>query len=249
MFHAQTVQQRDQPGPGLIFNAALSRDPGADRAGGAWQGLGDPGFQLILLLRRQPATAAFMVEGRQTFDPVVLIQLIPGPDGVIVEKQHFGDGRTAHPIVQQHQRIGAAGPPVRGRAVTRQLVQVAAGFAVQKARADHGDGRIEPGPVGKRFFRISAESGYSCRSFTPDDQNWINKNPTVPKAARAAMAPEINNPYQEKSNHQLAEANNADDTGISSEAFWLLSAIAVMSGGLCVTVVFLVIFFLRVRSL
>jgi hypothetical protein len=33
-----------------------------------------------------------------------------GPDRAIVEKQHLGDGRTAHSIVKQYQGIGAPGP-------------------------------------------------------------------------------------------------------------------------------------------
>jgi hypothetical protein len=79
-----------------------------------------PCLQLALLLHRQPADTAFVAETRQTFDPVLLIQLVPGSDRVIVEKQHLGDSRTTHSIVKQHQGIGAPRQPVRGRAVTRQ---------------------------------------------------------------------------------------------------------------------------------
>jgi hypothetical protein len=40
-------------------------------------------------------------------------------------------------LVQQQQRIGAAGQPVLGGTVAGQLNQVASRFAVQEARADH----------------------------------------------------------------------------------------------------------------
>ena len=137
MFHAEAVQQSDQPGPGLVFDAAFSGDPRADRAGRARQGFRDPGFQSVLLLHRQPTAAPFMAEARQTLDPVLLIEVVPGPDCVAVQKQHFGDRLTAHSLVQQQQRIGAAGQPVLGGTVAGQLNQVASRFAVQEARADH----------------------------------------------------------------------------------------------------------------
>ena len=50
MFHAQAVQQRNQPGPGLVFNAEFIGDPGANLASLARQGLGGPGLQFLLLL-------------------------------------------------------------------------------------------------------------------------------------------------------------------------------------------------------
>ena len=78
-----------------------------------------------------------MAEARQALDPIFLIQSVPDPDRVAVEKQHFGDRLTAHSLVQQHQRVGATGQPVRGGTVAGQLNQVAAGIAVQEARADH----------------------------------------------------------------------------------------------------------------
>jgi len=83
------VQQRDQPGPGLIFDAAFTRDPRANCTGGAWQGFSDPGFQLVLLLHRQPTAAPFMAEACQTLDPVLLIELVPGPDRIVVENRTF----------------------------------------------------------------------------------------------------------------------------------------------------------------
>jgi hypothetical protein len=156
------MQQRDQAGSGLVLNPAFQRDPRTDLACCAWQGLVDPCFQLALLLHRQPADAAFVAETRQTFDPVLLIQLVPGSDRVIVEKQHLGDSRTTHAIVKQHQGIGAPGQPMRGRAVTRQFDQIASGFRVQEVRANHGRSRIASGLDGKRLFRIPEESRYNA---------------------------------------------------------------------------------------
>jgi hypothetical protein len=135
VFHAKSVQQCDQPGPGLVFNTALARDPRANRTGRAWQSCGDPGYQLVLLLHSQPAAAAFMAEARETLDPIFLIQLIPGPDRVLVEKQHLGYGFATHAIVEQHQRIRTPRQTVRSRTVARQLNQVATRFVVQPTSA------------------------------------------------------------------------------------------------------------------
>ena len=85
------MQQSDQTGPGLVFDAAFTRDPRTNLAGRTRQRLGDPRFQFVLLLCRQPAGAAFMAEARQTLDPVFLIELILGQDRVVVEQQHVGD--------------------------------------------------------------------------------------------------------------------------------------------------------------
>lgn len=46
VFHAQTMQQRDQTGAGLVFNTALTRDPRADLAGRARQGAAIQAFNL-----------------------------------------------------------------------------------------------------------------------------------------------------------------------------------------------------------
>ena len=49
MFHAQTMQQRDQPRPGLVGNAVFARDPRPHLMRRARQRRGDPGFQGLLL--------------------------------------------------------------------------------------------------------------------------------------------------------------------------------------------------------
>src|SRR6476646_5974689 len=61
-----------------------------------------------------------MAEARQTFDPVLLIEVVPGTHGVAVEQQYFGDRLTAHSLVQQQQRVGAAGQAVLGGTVPGQ---------------------------------------------------------------------------------------------------------------------------------
>src|SRR5271167_2670602 len=97
----------------------------------------------------QPAGAPFMAEARQTLDPVLLIQLVPQPDCVVVKQQHFSDRLTAQFIVQQCQRVGAAGQAMLGGTVAGQLNQVASRFAIQEPRADHGSSRIASTPIGK----------------------------------------------------------------------------------------------------
>jgi hypothetical protein len=100
VFHVQPMQQRDQPGPGLILDAAFLLDPGARFAGGAGKGRGDSGLQLTLLFDGQPAGATFVSEAREPLDPVSLMLLVPRPDRVIIDKQDPGSGLTAHPAIQ-----------------------------------------------------------------------------------------------------------------------------------------------------
>ena len=107
------MQQRDQSRPGLIFDVAFTRDPGADFTGGARQGRSDPGFQLVLLFDAQPAGTPFVAEVRQTFDAVFLIVLVPRPDRVVVDEQHPGCCLTAHAVVQKQDRVGPTPQTVR----------------------------------------------------------------------------------------------------------------------------------------
>ncbi len=60
VLHAEAVQQRDQPGAALVFNAELPGDPGANLIRAPRQGLGDPGFQPLLLLIAQPTGTALI---------------------------------------------------------------------------------------------------------------------------------------------------------------------------------------------
>src|SRR5208337_3098915 len=111
------MQQCDQTRAALICDAAFAFDPGANLARRSRQGLADPGLEFVLLLARQPAGAALVAEARQALDPVFLIQAEPGPDRVVVDQQHSGDRLAAHPVVQQHQRIGATRETMGGRPV------------------------------------------------------------------------------------------------------------------------------------
>src|SRR5450759_436090 len=58
----QTMQERDQSRAALINEPEFLLDPGADLARCARQGRGDPGFQLVLLLAAQLASAALVTE-------------------------------------------------------------------------------------------------------------------------------------------------------------------------------------------
>jgi hypothetical protein len=73
MLHAKPMQQRDQPRPAMILDAAFLLDPGADRARCPWQRLGDPGFQFVLLFVAQAARAALVAEACQALEPVLLM--------------------------------------------------------------------------------------------------------------------------------------------------------------------------------
>src|SRR5271165_669029 len=162
VFHLQAMQQRDQPGPGLVFNAVFTRNPCAHFAGGAGQGCGDPDFQLVLSRGCQPAGAALMAEVRQAFDAVFLIVPAPRPDRVVVNEQNPGGGLAGHAVIQKQNRVGPARQTVRSRPVTGQLDQVFTRFGVEEAGADHGRTRIAAELIRKGIFRVPAESGYIC---------------------------------------------------------------------------------------
>ena len=83
-----------------VLDAAFQRDPCPDLTGRPGQRRGDPCRQPFLLLRRQPAGAAFVAKTRQALDPILLIQLMPGPDRVVVQIQDLRHRLTAHAVVQ-----------------------------------------------------------------------------------------------------------------------------------------------------
>jgi hypothetical protein len=87
---------------------------------------------------RQPAGAPFMAEARQTLDPVLLIQLVPQPDCVVVKQQHFSDRLTAQSIVQQYQRVGATGQAM----LEILVVQDEAGMCVCRITRENGPYRV-----------------------------------------------------------------------------------------------------------
>src|SRR5476649_37172 len=107
-----------------------------------------------------------MTKTRQAFDALVLIQPIPGADGVVVQQQDFRDIAATHPIIQQHQCIGAPGQPVSHGAIAAQLNQVATRYGVEEAGSDHAMTRIAAELIRKGLFRVSAESGYTIESAT-----------------------------------------------------------------------------------
>ena len=103
-------------------DAEFLLDPGANFAGRPRQRLGDPGFQLLLLLVAQAALAALVAEARQPLDTLFLIQTVPSADRVVVQQEDLRDRLAAHPVVQQDQRVRAPGrrcaaEPSRARSV------------------------------------------------------------------------------------------------------------------------------------
>jgi hypothetical protein len=166
--HANAVQQRDQARPGLVFDAAFSRNPRTDRAGRAWQGCGDPGFQLVLLLHRQPAAAPFMAEARQTFDSVFLIKLVPGPNRVVVEQQHPCLRRGRLSAIDWQLMPLSNNTSALARRANRCAAEPSRANSIRSLRdsLSRKPGRImdeaesPQGRLARGFFRNSEESGY-----------------------------------------------------------------------------------------
>jgi hypothetical protein len=76
------------------------------------------------------------------------------------------------------------------------------------------------------------------RSRIPLDQNCTKRKVTVANAASAVIAPATRMPYQEASNHQFADCNNAESTGTDSKTVSLLVVITVIALGACAFVGF-----------
>src|ERR1017187_2845229 len=123
------------------------------------QRLGDPGYQFVLLLVAQTAGAALVAKARQTIDPVLFIQPIPGPDRIAVEQQSFGDCLPTHPGDQQNKRVRTPAQTMSGRPVAGQLDQALASFTVQEAPSDHRGSRIPSEPLGKGSFGFPESRG------------------------------------------------------------------------------------------
>ena len=129
MFQAETMERRDETRPALIIDA----DPGAHLPGRAGQGFGDPRFQAGLSLHRRPANAAFMPKAGQTLDPVSLIQLVQGPDRVLV-RQHFAGGGAGH-SAQAKKRPGTGRSEADHRKWTNAFFAGQGLFTLQAAHA------------------------------------------------------------------------------------------------------------------
>jgi hypothetical protein len=95
VLHVQPMQQRDQPRPALIGDAAFGLDPGANLAGCSRRRRGDPGFQPGLLRLAQAAGTAVMTKTCQAFDALVRIPPMPSADGVVVQQKDFRDASSS----------------------------------------------------------------------------------------------------------------------------------------------------------
>jgi hypothetical protein len=88
-----------------------------------------------------------------------------------------GDAGTAHPVVQQHKRVGASRQPVCGRAVTGQFDQVTPRFSVKEASEDHQSSKIASTPIGKGF---SDFRGVGVYHFTAAFEDKAARDDTLP---------------------------------------------------------------------
>jgi hypothetical protein len=73
---------------------------------------------------------------RQAFDALVFVQPMRDTDGVVVQQQDLSDFTTAHPIIQQHQRVGTPGQSMSQAPIATQVDQVATRCGVKEAGTD-----------------------------------------------------------------------------------------------------------------
>ena len=156
------MQQRDQAGSGLVFDAEFRHDPRPDLTCRARQRCANPGFQLVLQYRRHAAAFPFVVEAGQSLDSVFLVKLVPDPDRVVIQEQDFDDGSATHAVIEKDQRVAPAGaPPSSSRASS---IKSRRDSLSRKPRRIMQPSRIACKAFGKRSLRVPAESGYSLRS-------------------------------------------------------------------------------------
>ncbi len=118
------MQQRDQPRAAFVDKAKFLGDPGTDVARRAREG--------------RPLTQAF--KAPRIVEGVILLELPPTSkwlrpstplcsntssyqprDRVVVEQENLGHLLTAHPLIQQHQGVGAPCHATGGQTVASQI--------------------------------------------------------------------------------------------------------------------------------
>src|SRR3954471_21165420 len=155
MFQPQTMQQRNQPGAALVDDPEPLLDPRSDLAGRPRQGFANPCLQRRLLVQAQWTGPAAVVEAGQAIDAILLEQVVPRPDRVVVDQQHPADLVATHPAIQQHQRIRPPGQTMLSQPVSSQLSQVLPFLRCQKAAANHGAEKNPSTPVWQAVFSTS----------------------------------------------------------------------------------------------
>jgi hypothetical protein len=88
----------------------------------------------------------------QAFDAALFEQLVPAADRVVVEQENLGHLLTAHPLIQQHQGVGAPCHATGGQTVASQRDQRFAILFDKKAASNHAAIRIRPTAKRKTFF-------------------------------------------------------------------------------------------------
>src|SRR3954466_4073860 len=155
MFQSQTVQQRNQPGAALVDDPERLLDPRSDLAGRPRQGFANPRLQRRLLLQAQRTGPAAVVEAGQAIDAILLEQVVPRPDRVVIDQQHPADLFATHPAIQQHQRVRPPGQTMLSQPVPSQLGQVLPFLRCQKAATNHGSEKNPSTPVWQTVFSTS----------------------------------------------------------------------------------------------
>ncbi len=174
VLHVQAMQQRDQSRPGLVFDAPLTRDPGANFASGARQGRSDPDRQFVLLLDRQPAGTG--PHGRSWPDPRWRFPGSPGTMSGPCRRRRTAPWLSPrrscrHP--KQH-RVGPTPQTVRGRPVSSELDQVFTRLWVEEAGADHeNDEKLAENRFARVFFGFPLSSGYQLGICT--GLSWLDE--------------------------------------------------------------------------
>jgi hypothetical protein len=99
----------------------------------------------------QNASAAAGLKPHQRLSSALGKRAMPATDRVVVQQKNPRHLLTAQAIVEQHQRIGSPGQPMRHRPIPRQRDQCGTFISQQEPRANHPLKRIQLNPLGKSF--------------------------------------------------------------------------------------------------
>src|SRR3974390_2290324 len=161
VFEPEPMQQSDEPRAALIDDAELPLDIGADLARRARQGRPPPSDKGLFLRLGEMARAAADLEALKPLEPLLVVNLAPASDCIVVEIKRPGAPSRA-PLVQKE---AASLPPAAPRA--DHCVRSAAGRAAPRVAMEKGSRRescslIESTkPLRATNFRSENESGYT----------------------------------------------------------------------------------------
>ena len=143
VFKAEPMKQRNQPGTALVDDAKTLLEKDGHLPRRTRQAFAHIGGQFFFLRPGQVTSPASGFEAPQAVDPVLVVELAPTSDRIVIEVERFGDPLAAPTIVQKQHRIGAARQALLRMAISQQRFQIRALAGRKETAANHPLNRIQ----------------------------------------------------------------------------------------------------------